>query len=310
MRWASAWRSYLAGALLVMLALTPGRVEAKPHVIVIAQTEKAPQAETVGVLSSALRADGIELEILTPSAASQAALARARLVITVGSQAALAATALDAKSPLLHVLLPRSTLDTLPHRPGGAPWSAILLDQPAERQIALIRLALPEYRRIATIAGPETATLVSALTAAAARAGLETSSAAVADTPELYRALRSVLAQPAVLIITPDSKVFNSQTVHHVLLTAFRLGAPVLGFSDAYVRAGAVLGLYTTPAQAGAETAVIARQVVAGHALPPPAHHALFEVGVNPTVARSLGIPLPQANVLTAALRAQEGLQP
>ena len=232
------------------------------------------------------------------------------LIVTVGGQAAHAIAALEAAAPILHVLLSRRTLDTLVRAPGGASWSAIVLDQPAERQIALIRLALPGHERIATIAGPETPALARALAAAAVRSGLDARSAEVADIPALYPALRSVLEQTAVLVITPDGQVFNSQTVHHVLLTAFRLHAPVLGFSAAYVRAGAVLGLYTTPAQAGTEAATVVRQMLAGQVLPPPTHHALFEVGVNPTVAHALGIQLPPADVLTAALRAQEELAP
>src|SRR5690606_27250087 len=155
----------------------------------------------------------------------------------------------------------------------------------------------------ATIAGPETSALARALAAAATRSGLDVRSAEVADAPALYPALRSVLEQPAVLVITPDGQVFNSQTVHHVLLTAFRLHAPVLGFSAAYVLAGAAVGLFTTPAQVGTEAAAVVRHVLAGNALPPPGHLALFEVGVNPTVARALGLALPPADALTRALR-------
>lgn len=280
------------------------------RVIVVAEMDKAPQSETVAALNTELQRDGVGVEVLAPASANHAALAGASLIVTIGGQAAHTTVALETEAPVLHVLLSRITLDALGHRPGGAPWSAIVLDQPAERQIALIRLALPKHERIATIAGPETRALASALAAAATRSGLDARSAEAADIPALYPALRTVLEQPAVLVITPDGQVFNSQTVHHVLLTAFRLHAPVLGFSAAYVRAGAVLGLYTTPAQAGTEAAAVVRQVLTGQALPPPIHHALFEVGVNPTVARALGLALPPAEALTGALRAQEGLAP
>ncbi len=280
------------------------------RVIVVAEMDKAPQSETVAALNTELQRDGVGVEVLAPASANHAALAGASLIVTIGGQAAHTTVALETETPVLHVLLSRITLDALGHRPGGAPWSAIVLDQPAERQIALVRLALPKHERIATIAGPETRALASALAAAATRSGLDARSAEAADIPALYPALRTVLEQPAVLVITPDGQVFNSQTVHHVLLTAFRLHAPVLGFSAAYVRAGAVLGLYTTPAQAGTEAAAVVRQVLTGQALPPPIHHALFEVGVNPTVARALGLALPPAEALTGALRAQEGLAP
>ena len=307
----SAWvwcRIALCAVLVVSFANAAWAAGAR--VIVVAEMEKAPQSETVAALNTELQRDGVGVEVLAPASANHAALAGASLIVTIGGQAAHTTVALETETPVLHVLLSRITLDALGHRPGGAPWSAIVLDQPAERQIALIRLALPAHERIATIAGPETRALARALAAAATRSGLDVRSAEAADIPALYPALRSVLEQPAVLVITPDGQVFNSQTVHHVLLTAFRLRAPVLGFSAAYVRAGAVLGLYTTPAQAGTEAAAVVRQVLTGQALPPPIHHALFEVGVNPTVARALGLALPPAEALTGALRAQEGLAP
>ena len=307
-----AWtRRLLALGALVLVLFVAGATAAEPRVLVLAELDNAPQAEAVTALRSEMRRSaGVDVEVMAPSSADAVTVADARLIVTVGSPAAHAAVALGTDAPLLHILLSRRTLDALPHRPDGAPWSALLLDQPAQRQVALIRLALPEQARIATIASPETTALVDALEAAATHHGLGARSAVVLDTPSLYPALRSVLEQPAVLVTTPDSRVFNSHTVHHVLLTAFRLGAPVLGYSAAYVRAGAVLGLYTTPAQAGMEAAALVQRVLSGGGLPPPGHHALFEVGVNPTVARSLGIQLPHADTLTRALHAQEERRP
>ena len=306
-----AWmRCLIALSAVLAVSVASAAQAAETRVIVLAELDKAPQSETVAALTAELQRDSVGVAVVAPDSATHAALAGAELIVTVGGQAARTTVALEAAVPVLHVLLSRTTLDALGHRPGGASWSAIVLDQPAERQIALIRLALPAHERIATIAGPETPTLARALAAAATRSGLDVRSAEAADIPALYPALRSVLEQPAVLVITPDGQVFNSQTVHHVLLTAFRLRAPVLGFSAAYVRAGAMLGLYTTPAQAGTEAAGVVRRVLAGQALPPAGEHTLFEVGVNPTVARALGLELPEAEALTRALRTQEGLAP
>ena len=113
-----------------------------------------------------------------------------------------------------------------------------------------------------------------------------------------------------MLIATPDTAVFNSYTVQNVLLTAYRLRSPVVGFSAAYVRAGALLGLYSTPAQIGSEAGEAVLQVLRGAALPPVARPAHFEVAVNDTVARALGLALPPADELAAALRREEGGSP
>lgn len=309
MRRALTERRLVLGAQILMLFVT-GAMGAEPRVLVLADLDNAPQAQAVAALSEEMqRSDGLGVEVMPPSSADPASVAGASLIVTVGSPAARAAVALGTDLPLLHVLVSRKTLDALEPGADDAPRSALVLDQPARRQIALIRLALPEHERIATLAGPETRALAEALAIAATDQGLDARSAAVFDMPSLYPALRSVLEQPAVLVITPDTQVFNSHTVHHVLLTAFRLRAPVLGYSAAYVRAGAVLGLYTTPTQVGIEAAALVQRVLAGGTLPPPDHHALFEVGVNPTVARALGIQLPPADTLTDALRAQEGLR-
>ncbi|MHB1374945.1 MAG: ABC transporter substrate binding protein [Thauera sp.] len=306
MKVVSAWRRRALGALLLIHALLAASI-ARAQVVVVADPSSPSHAEAVDSLVAAL-APPVDVRVLTAADADARALATAQLVVTVGSQAARNIAPQPIPVPVLHVLLPRSTLDALERRPGAGPWSALLLDQPAERQIALIRLAFPDQKRIATVTGPDTHERAAELGAAAARHGLEAHAVAAAEVGALYPALREALAQRGVLVIPPDSQLFTSQTVHQVLLTAFRLRSPVLGYSAAYVRAGAVLGLYTTPAQVGTEAAAVVRRALTGTPLPAPGPHRLFEVGINPTVAHALGIELPSAKWLTEALQGQEGI--
>lgn len=127
---------------------------------------------------------------------------------------------------------------------------------------------------------------------------------------DLFPALQRVTTDPAVLVATPDNEVFNSYSLQNVLLATYRQRSPVLGFSPAYVRAGAVLGLYVTPAQIGRQAAEMAKAVLAGAPLPQPQTPRYFEIGTNPQVAHSLGIDLEAPEVLRARLAKQEGLAP
>ena len=152
----SAWgwcRIALCAVLVVSFANAAWAAGAR--VIVVAEMEKAPQSETVAALNTELQRDGVGVEVLAPASANHAALAGASLIVTIGGQAAHTTVALETETPVLHVLLSRITLDALGHRPGGAPWSAIVLDQPAERQIALVRLALPKHERIPPSPAPK-----------------------------------------------------------------------------------------------------------------------------------------------------------
>lgn len=282
------------------------------RVAVVMSSREAPYQEALQALRASLLAaePGANIEVLATGGVAVTDLANRRLVITVGTQAAQRVTELAPPRPVLHTLLPASAYERLAHNRNGTPASAIFLDQPAERQIALLRLALPEWPRVALIAGSASEKLAQRLRDAAAARQLMVRVSSIGSDDELYPALQQVLAEPAVLVALPDTSVFNSYTVQNVLLTAYRNRSPVLGFSAAYVRAGALLSLYSTPSQIGAQTGMVAAQVLHGERLPAPAAPTQFEVGINLNVARSLGIVMKPAHELTAELQRRERGQP
>ena len=60
------------------------------------------------------------------------------------------------------------------------------------------------------------------------------------DESRLYPTLQRVLADPAVLVAVPDATLFNNRTISNILLTAYHQRSPVVGFSPACVKAGAL----------------------------------------------------------------------
>lgn len=208
----------------------------------------------------------------------------------------------------LCMLLPRIAYDRIVEgvRARGRLYSVVLLDQPMSRQMALIRLALPERRRIAVLLGPETATMGNALAASARAQGLSMSLGQVDAPEELAAELRKVLAEADVLLAIPDGAVYNGSTIQNILRSTFMKRVPLVAFSPSYVRAGALLALYSTPSQIGRQAGRTLRAALAGRELPPPQHPTEFEVGVNPHVARSLAIELDDGAALAERLRRAE----
>lgn len=231
-------------------------------------------------------------------------------VVAVGTGAQRAMQNLFARDttppPLLSILVPRLAFERMadPVRLRAGSLSAVYLDQPPWRQLELIRLALPNVRKVGMLVGTESKGHLPTLEKAAKERGLELTAAAV-EADGLFEALQSVLPNADVLLALPDPAVFNSQTAANILTAAYRRQVPLLGFSPAYVKAGALAALYSTPAQVGVRGGESLRLALTGKALPAPQWPREFVVAVNQDVARSLGFALDES-LIEQQLRQKE----
>lgn len=219
-------------------------------------------------------------------------------VVTVGTAAWMGAVgrfADAARAPvILATLLPRASFErglTSKARPRN--MSAVVLDHPAARQAQLIHLALPDARVVGLLLGPESRALGPAFRNALAGVGLL---AIVADggEPGVSAAMQSLLERSDLVLAIPDPTIFNNQTIAGILSSGYRRRVPLIGFSPAYVKAGALFALYSTPQQVGHAAAEALREALAGRLLPAPHAPREFAVTVNQNVARSLGLSLDE----------------
>lgn len=200
--------------------------------------------------------------------------------------------------PLLSILVPRLAFERIadPARLRAGSLSAVFLDQPPGRQLDMIRLALPAVRNVGILVSRESKGHAPALEKAAKDRGLQLVTSQV-DQSGLFPSLQSLLPEVELLLALPDPAVFNSQTAANILTAAYRRQVPLVGFSPAYVKAGALLALYSTPAQVGARGGELLRQALPGKSLPPPQWPREFAVAINRDVAHSLGLALDERHL-------------
>lgn len=289
----------VASVLLVSSDSSPGYTQAAQAFELALSNAGVPASEVRQMLVS-------EVKTLQ-STPGQVPLAR--LVVTLGLEAAQVLAQANGKAPLLCALLPRSSfarlLRSIGQRASGQ-FTALYLDQPLERQLALIRLALPRAKRLGVLLGPESASMLPVLRSRASATGFRLVEAQVDPAQGIFVALKPVLEDSDVLLALPDPAVFGSSSIQNILLSTFRAQVPMVGFSPAYVRAGALLSLHTTPTQVGVQAAALVLQALGGQSLPAsPVEPTDFEVEVNLPVAHALGLSL-QAQTLRQALRAFE----
>lgn len=229
------------------------------------------------------------------------ALSRADLVIAAGPQAA-AAVAMRHRRPTLAVLLSRSQWATLRAGHPQAVLSAMLLDQPVERQIRLICAVLPKGSRIGVLRSVEGGALDPELARSAAAGGLKLIDQSIDGAGEVIGGLERLLPVSDALLVLPDPVLSASSPARSVLLTSYRFRRPIFAFSKSYVEAGALAAAFSTPEDVAADVADWLRTLAGGVVrLPPPRGPSSYQVAVNRQVARALNIGVPS----DAQLRAQ-----
>ncbi len=297
-------RLFLSYAMAIM-ALAWMAVARAASVGVVLSDDSVAYRETAEAVRSELRrgpGTPPAVAILPLSALATAATGDWQVAVAVGTLATEALARHDSRLPVLGTLLPRASFERIRAESGRSRdpgrFSALFIDQPLGRQLDLIRFALPGAVRVGLLLGPASATLQDALRSAAAERRLRVVVQRANEAKDIYPALQKLLDEVDVLLALPDPIVYNSATVPHVLLATYRQRVPLVGFSGAYTRAGAVLALHSTPEQIGRQAAELLRSGLATGQMPAPQYPRQFVVSTNPHVARSLEIVIEDADSL------------
>lgn len=229
-----------------------------------------------------------------------------RLVVAIGLRALQTALEGDARIPVVATLLPQAAYETTLRGAARRNVTAVYMDQPLARQLDLLRAALPGRNRVGVLLGPESMRQERGVLAALAERGFKSVPARLAGPQDLSAALKDILGQDAdVLLALPDPAVWGTGTLQNILRSSIAARVPLVAFSPAYVKAGALLALYSTPAQIGAQAAQAARATLAGR-MPAPQYPREFGVASNRTVMRALGLNIPEDAVLSEHLARPE----
>jgi hypothetical protein len=295
----SLFSSRLLAAALAFFLSCLSSLHAEPLRVTVVLSEAGGAYQAFGeALSDKLQGGKVALNIKQPGEMFE----HNGLYVAVGMKAASVLANRDV--PALNVLVPKSGYDRLPPAPvrRTAPRSAIYLDQPVERQVTLLQAALPGVRNVGVLYAappPELAVVRRVL----ADRNMRLHEQAVDAGHSLNDTLENVLNESEVLFVLPDAEVYNSGTIRNILLTAYRKQVPLVGISPAYVKAGALYAVFTTPEQVAAQAAsMIVRYAESGR-LPAAQYPSEFDISVNMQVARSLDLRIKDADRLRDEIR-------
>ena len=216
-----------------------------------------------------------------------------QLVVTVGAHAANIVAKTEIKAPVLSILIPRALYERLAtHGTADGRNSAIYLDQPLSRQLELARIVLPGKTRLCVLYGPQSRAYILEFERLASAKGYRVVAELVDRASDLGPVLHRSLSRCEFLFALPDADIFNHNTIQQILLTTYHSNDPVIAFSAAQVKSGALAAVFTSPEQVARHTAEVILKLHADgkFTLPPPQFPLYWSVNVNRQVARSMGL--------------------
>ena len=235
--------------------------------------------------------------------------ASGNLVITVGSHAARAVAATDISAPVLHTLLPLSVYRAIsPAQQDCRLQTALYIDQPLSRQVRLARLMFPELEEYGLLFGPVSVNRFNEIDAIKDFDSIKFLTGVVSEDDDQLLAGRELLNESELIIAINDPVALNRSTAKWLLYVAYQQRKPVIGFSSAYVRAGAAAAVYSSPDQIARDTANLVSSWLAANrrCLPAPRFPQDFSVSVNRAVSGSLGSALTSEEELHRRIVAGE----
>ncbi len=300
----NSWYKGLLGGILLLLAGTVSAQQAASQVVIVKSSDNAYFNQSVETLikhvDQSVRFQVIGTEDLGDGIAGNN---DGIVYVTLGQAAAEAVNRLDKPPRSISAYLTMEQFRQL----GDSKQMAVLLDQPLNRYLAFCKLML-SIESIGIIE-ERPIKLEKRQSELLEKLQLELQQYRIDPYNKLLPTLRQLLVQSDVLLMLPRQSIYNKDSLKGVLLTSYRNRKPVISYSPAHVKSGALASIYSSPTDIGRHLALLVNKRLQnpGYRAPEYEYARFYSISTNRRIARALGINLPMESKLRSAL---DGLEP
>ena len=230
------------------------------------------------------------------------------LYVAVGEVALQTLLAKNVTAPVLSVFLAKLeylNAAAASAKSSDAKLSAIFADPSPSIQLKLVSLLFPRAPRVGVVLGQASSQWAADLTAAGRDNEVAVTVETVASADELYAALAKLSQTDAVLAV-PDSQIYNKETLRTILLSTYRRGQALIGYSPGMVKAGALATVSCGVDQIAEQTMRWIADYEQSGRVPNPQHCDNYDVFLNERVLTSLELTAPPKEVLLRQLQERE----
>jgi len=289
---------------LLFTAGTYARAEANPGIVVYYSSHNNYQTSLASAINKNLNKllSSIPVRFITNGDLS--VIQPGDLILSIGNQKAIDAALGALKNDIIYIN------DTEDHDRGkrqNSSYIDVRITQPPCRQLELISILNKRWKRIGILMNRSDASRLKQLHTCSKKLSLTINAVEITN-DDLPAAIDRLLQNSDVLLALPNYKIYNRHSVKNILLSAYRLRIPVIGFSDSFVNAGAIAATYSTPEQIAHQLISIIIDRMKNGGLPDTSniYPDYFSVSINRQVANALNLYLPDEKSIKLSIQRME----
>ena len=221
------------------------------------------------------------------------------LIISLGKKAAEFIDNKKFQNPKLRVYS-----DSGPHiDPEHKSEPHLSMTQSVCQQFALARAINPEWKKISILLSKRNKHATKNLSSCAQKYNFNLKSIVIDEYINIIDALNTSLPGSDALLALPDLSIYNTKTIKSILLTSYRHRTPIIGFSENFVHAGALVAVHSSIKQLGKHITELIQQHYNNKNINKHLYPKYFDVIINRNIAKSLNINTPDRKVLKEKLK-------
>ncbi|MBN2466570.1 MAG: ABC transporter substrate-binding protein [Deltaproteobacteria bacterium] len=290
--------------LLLLIVLSHGAARAADTVVVVQSLVVAPYEEALRgfktVCSDADVATVVVSEMNSTQVHRNISTIKPDLILAIG-MGALAKVKTITQTPIVYLMVLNPQLMLA----DGENISGVSMNIPQERQLAVVREALPHLRRVGMVYDPEkTGALAEEAKKAAEAMGITLITKEVHNSKSVPEAARDLKGIIDLFWMLPDITVVSPEMVEFLLLFFLENKIPTLSFSEKYVEVGALMSISIDPYDIGIQAGEMAKEILARQSKPGVKRREARKptITLNLKVAKKLGITFNEQTLTKAVI--------
>lgn len=297
--------------IVVLLFIVPLIAFAKPltepkEITFIVSRWSDPYSQVVATVQDKLPAESYIFQTIHQDADGviDRKIKDADIVVTVGASATEKLMARKPNVKIIAVLITDSAFASLANKYFGSKQAAlnagvsvVCLDQPVQRSVELAKLIIPSAEKAGLMLGPVSYDHIETFSRQIKMAGMTPNIVKFSDQKNPILTIEPVLSQSDIFIPVPDTRLINIATAKWILQLSYRHRVPVIAYSKAYLKGGALAAIYSSPANVGRQAAELLLHNLQTPSLEGGAHMpAYFSIAFNDSVAAFFNLSLESEN--------------